>query len=421
MASLEGVVRLTSVGTKTRVAFALEWVRERVTTTPGRLGIISALVVAGAACVGVIATSAERSRASAAQAASSRTEPLLVQAVNLYSALSDADATVTTTFRRGGLESPELRARYRRDLLLGSDSLSILAREATSPVERRAVRTVGRQLPVYSGLVEAARANNRQGLPIGAAYLRQAGALLRSTILPQADQLYASEARRLSRNYDTGTATAALVILVIAVAVALGLFGLTQVYVARISRRILNLPMLLATVVLLGVSIWALVGLIGEQNALAIARSHGSDQVEVLSAARVLVSRAQSDESLTLVSRGSDETDPVDFARVMRVLSPPSGLIGEIARLARRTATTGAANQLEAQFKIFASSPRSSSTTPIDTNLEGQIAGAQKRFAAAAADATSSLSRLSLAIPLLTLLATVLALTGLLQRLEEYR
>jgi hypothetical protein len=439
------VSALPRTGKGTRAASVLAWVRERLTTTPGRLALVSILVVAGAVCFGVIATSAERSRARAAQAVRTQTEPLLVQAVNLYSALSDANATATTTFLTGGLEPPARRARYLQDLRLASESLARLTREVGGSAGGRTAALTG-ELPAYSGLVEAARANNRQGLPVGAAYLRQASVLLTGTILPAADQLYATEARRLSDDYSSGTATVAFVVLTLVAAVSLGLLGLTQLYLARVSRRILNVPMLLATMLLGVLSIWALVGLIGEQNALARAHRVGSDSVEVLSATRVLLSRAQSDESLTLVNRGSDETDPADFKVVMRALAPHGGLIGEVAALAHGTGTRTAADQLATDFASYraettrvaaleangqivpaiglavrsAASPRSPADR-LSANLAGQIAAAQRRFTSAAADATSSLGGLSIAIPVLTLLAGALALIGLRQRLSEYR
>jgi hypothetical protein len=223
--------------------------------------LISLLVVAGAVCLGVIATVAERSRAQAAHAVRADTEPLLVQAVTLYTAPSDANATASTTFLKGGLEPPARRPCSLHDLGVASDSLATLTRELSgSPEGRAAVATITAQLPVYSGLVEAARANNRQGLPIGAAYLRQASTLLSGTILAEAEHLYATEAQRLSDDYRRGTSATALVVIVLAVVIALAGLALTQLFLTRISRGILNVPMVLATVLLAGVAIWATVG-----------------------------------------------------------------------------------------------------------------------------------------------------------------
>src|SRR2546430_1680899 len=86
---------------RARAGAALGWARQRLMTTPGRLVLTSALVVIGAVCFGVVATGAEQSRERAVRAARTGTEPLLVQAVNLYTALSDANATVATGLLAG--------------------------------------------------------------------------------------------------------------------------------------------------------------------------------------------------------------------------------------------------------------------------------------------------------------------------------
>jgi hypothetical protein len=345
-----------------------------------------------------------------------------VQAVNLYTALTDANATATTTFLRGGLETPALRAHYVQDLRFASTSLAALTRGiGDAPATRSAVVTIGQQLPVYSGLVEAARANNRLGFPVGAAYLRQASALLAGRILTAASHAYASEARALSEDYATGAATAVLVVLAVTVMVALALLVASQVYLARISRRIFNVPMVLASVVLAGIAAWALIGVVDEQNALAAAH-RDSDAVEVLSASRILLARAQSDESLTLVGRGSDQTAPIDFARVSRALAPPSGLIAETEVATARVGIADRRRVLSAGYSSFIHSPSSSSAANrLDAALDRRITAAQADFANDSADATSSLSGLSIAIPVLTVAAAALALFGVRQRLEEYR
>jgi len=64
---------------------------------------------------------------------------------------------------------------------------------------------------------------------------------------------------RLSDDYSSGTATVAFVVLAWSPLSRWGA-GLTQLYLVRVSRRILNVPMLLATMLLGAVSIWTLVG-----------------------------------------------------------------------------------------------------------------------------------------------------------------
>ena len=110
--------------------------RDRLATTPGRLVLVSILVVVGAVCFGAIATGAEQSRERAAKAARSQTEPLLVQAKNLYTSLSDANATVATGLLSGGVETAAKRNRYLGDLVVASGALSALTREAGNGGER---------------------------------------------------------------------------------------------------------------------------------------------------------------------------------------------------------------------------------------------------------------------------------------------
>lgn len=423
---------------------AVEWFRDRTTTTPGRLTLIAILVVAGAVACGAIAIAAERSRAAAAQAARSQTEPLLLQAATLYTALSDASATVTTTFLQGGLEPPARRAQYLSDLRVASNSLTQLTRGATGSGETRSeVARIAAELPVYSGLIEYARANNRQGFPVGAAYLRAASSLLTGTILADANRLYALEARRLSSDYASGTSTAAFVVLIVVAGLALALLILTQRTLTRWSRRVFNVPMVIGTLVLVAVLIWSVVGLTRQRTSLQSARRH-SDAVEVLSASRVLLSRAQSDQSLTLVNRGSDEVDPLDFSVVMKALAPPAGLLTPAAsavaqqsgtdvsralltRFAGYTRETARITQLESEGRIadaitLASSRQAATIAAAPTKtLVLQTEAAQGRFMADAESATGALSGLSIAIPVLTVLAAVLAILGLRQRLEEYR
>jgi flagellar basal body-associated protein FliL len=426
------------------------WVREQLTTTPGRLALMAVITVFAAVALGAVALVSEQARERAVNSARTDTEPLLAEAVNLYGSLSDANATATTTFLVGGLEPPARRARYLRDVGSASDSLAALTRQVGgSGAARDAVATITGQLPIYTGLVEAARANNRQKLPIGAAYMRQASELMTGTILPAAGRLYTIEAQRLRDDYNTGTSTAWLIAFAAAFVVMLGLLVWAQLYLARISHRILNVPLVVATVLVAAVGIWGLLGLISSQNALSRAQRNGSDPVEVSSAARILVSRAQSDDSLTLIARGGDTTDPEDFTAVIGALGTPggsSGLVTEIEALARRTGSEGAAAQfvrdlgawlsqhnrveslasggLTKQANALAAGSASAGQSPADrvtTDLTAQIRTAQGRFEQAADDASSALDGLSVAIPVAIVLAMFLTLFGVRQRALEYR
>jgi hypothetical protein len=414
------------------------------------LRLAAVLLVFGAIAFGALAASAVSARRQAAHSVATDTEPLLVTAEGLYASLSDADATAATTFLTGGLEAPAQRERYASDLRAASGQLAALARQAGGSTQARAaVQTLATQLPVYSGLVETARASNRQGFPVGAAYLRKASTLMREQVLPAAGQLYEVEARRLSGDYRSGVSAGTLLAVIAVVCAMLGLLAVIQVRLARLTHRVFSVAMALATALVLALGVWMIVGLIGEQNALGRTQRTGSDAVQVLSAARILALRAQGDEGLALVARGGGEVSLRDFDAVTRRLgSPgePASLLGEAAAIERRSGSAAAIDRLSGTFARYLAVHRRvvaletngrfndavnlavgshaqelSLSDALNSNLVQEISAAQRRFASAAGDATSALGGLWLAIPLLSVLFAALALYGVVQRLGEYR
>jgi hypothetical protein len=303
--------------------------RDRARTTPGRLRIAMAAAVLATLIAGLVLAGVTAVRRDATEAVATRDEPLMVAADGLYASLSDADATAATTFLRGGIEPADLRARYVADLNRASAQLAGLGRRVQGSSEAASVAAIGAALPIYSGLMETARANNRQGFPVGAAYLRQASDLMRGKLLPAAGQLYAAEAKRLGDHQRTGTSTAGLLAALVVGAAALAVLIGVQVFLARRTRRIFNVPLVAATLVLAGALVWAALAMASARDSLAKAQRDGSDAVQVLSAARILWLRAQADESLALAARGGGDRYITDFAVVDRLLDRPRGLLGE--------------------------------------------------------------------------------------------
>jgi hypothetical protein len=421
--------------------------RAQLTTTPVRLVLAAIALAGGALTFGLVAATTANSRRDAADSVATRTEPLVVSAAQMHGALSDADATVSATFVIGGAELRASRQRYLADLNAASQALTVLGKQAdVTPATRRAVLEIGRQLPVYAGLIETARANNRQGLPVGAAYLRQASGLMRQQILPAAAQLYGAEGRRLLGGYSQGTSATGFVTLALATVGMLALLVLAQVYLARLTHRTFNLPLVAATLLVVAVAGWALVAFGGEQRALGRAQRDGSDPVEVLSAVRALALRAQADEGLALAARGGGAANIADFDASMRMLGAgqrANGVLDEAQALAERHGSGGDVRRLDGRFADylrihqrvvslssqgkFRNAGELSAVTglriadAVKRDLDTMIATSQRRFASAAADARSAVRGLWLAIPLLAAAIGALSVAGLWQRIREYR
>lgn len=192
----------------------------RLNRTPVRLRLTAAVLMVTAIALGAIAATAATHRRDAARSASKSSEPQLLRAEGIYASLSAADATAATTFLTGGIEPSGRRAQYLHDLDAAGTQLTALTRHAGSSADTRVpAATLAQQLPIYTGLVESARANNRQGFPVGAAYLRRASGLMRTELLPAAERLYMLEAQRMNDDYREGTRNLGLIVSVVVAAV----------------------------------------------------------------------------------------------------------------------------------------------------------------------------------------------------------
>lgn len=438
--------------------------RRWLTTTPGRLRSASALLVVGLLLFAVMTTVATEARSRAAGAVATKSAPELVAAEDLYGSLADADAIASTIFLRAGLEPESLRQRYLSDVQRAGRLLETVSRSVeTSPTTRKALRTISEQLPLYAGRVETARADIRLGLGLGSAYLREASTTMREEILPAATDLYRDAARRLDDNYRSGTSDTTLVVVLIAGLVMLSMLVAVQIYVRRRSNRILNLGLAAATVLVIGLLAWTLIRFSGAHDALNRAQQQGSDSVEVLSSARILTLRAQNNENLALIERGSGDVYVAEFDRVMRGLGGKdgtAGLLGYAATVADRTGDGARVRALAPQFQrlkelharvrtkdddgdyngaVGLSVGTSSGLVAdalkreggpgqelaavdrLERALQGSIVTSQERLLAATHDARRGYGVLEVAIPVFAIVAALLVLLGLERRIGEYR
>jgi hypothetical protein len=411
-------------------------VSARASTTPGRLRVASLAILAGLILLWVILATTLTARQRAAHDVGLQSEPLLVGTEGIYGSLADADATAANAFLSVGVDPPNQRVRYDADLKTASDDLATVSRQVgSSTAAQQAVKAVTEQLPIYTGLVEGARANNRQHLPVGAAYLRQASTLLRAQILPAADGLYRVEAGRLNKSYRSGTSWIGLVVLVlVGIAMVAGLV-FTQLFLARRTNRIVNVPLLAGTLLVLALTVWIVSGFAIEQHRLNRARSHGSNAVQVLAQARALALRAQADENLSLVARGGTTQYDNDFKVATNALVGSDGLTGRLALAASLPEPPRAADAIRAARSPYAdyitvhnqitvdlaTHEAVADFTTFDADINAAIAANQQQFESSARSARHVLGAANLAIPFFIVVAGLLCLLGLQQRINEYR
>jgi hypothetical protein len=274
----------------------------KTTDTPRRLRLLSLGVVVagvvvallGALTFSYLAFSLSRAEADTAQ---------LIRVQKIQSNLLGADAIVTNAFLVGGLGPPAQRAAY--DQALSSTSALIVEASQAQPADAAALSALNEQVVSYAATIEQARANNRQGLPVGAQYLRNASAELRSTALPILDNLVSSNAARAADQMDPATGY----IYIFPAISLLALIGVVigQVWLARRFRRTINVGMLASAIVLLVITIGGLIVVQQLSSSLSSISNGSFAAVNTAADARIDANNAKSNESLTLIARGSGQ------------------------------------------------------------------------------------------------------------------
>jgi hypothetical protein len=425
---------------------SLSALTRRLRTTPGQMRFATATTALMTGVVGIAAITVLHTRHDATQAIASVAQPSLVHASNAYASFSDADATASVAFLTGDLDLVYGRDRYMSDLSSATAELAAISRTAgaTAAVES-SIFAINAQLPTYTGLVETARSNNRQGFPVGAAYLRRASETMRIAILPEVLSIYREETSKLGAAYDSGASrTGPLFLLVIGAALIVLMVGV-QFWLARRTHRTLNLGWLAATVITAGAAV--LVGAVIASNShnLDAARRRASNPTAQLSSARILALRAQADESLALIARGSGTTFSEDFNEVaMRLGSDShSGLIEQVQGTLRGLGGDESANKLAAGWSDFLQEHRlvidhenkgqypdainrtSKNEAPhlveVVGVLDQEIEASQQRFSASSKGASFDAPGMYIVVVLGAVLVCGLIGAGIYPRLREYR
>ncbi|MGW0616220.1 hypothetical protein ACWD3P_01730 [Streptomyces sp. NPDC002765] len=292
-----------------RTAFAegVDRLRAAATTEPGRLRIIGALLALLVVAFGAVAAWQMTDRASAADDVLNSSQPLSSDAAEIYASLADANTAAASGYLAGPQEKPDIRQRYQRDIDTAAAKLVTAAASSKAGSESaKTIADLNKLLPTYKGLVETARSNNRQGYPVGGAYLRAANETMQQQMLPKAEALYQRENQRLNSDYaDAKAFPWAAVCLGVAALAALA-WSQRRNYLR--TNRVLNHGLVTASAASVVVLLWLVVGHTVARAGLNDSYDHGVRSLNVLHDARIASLTARSDENLSLIRRGADTT-----------------------------------------------------------------------------------------------------------------
>ncbi|RFU83750.1 hypothetical protein DY218_26170 [Streptomyces triticagri] len=434
--------------------------RTAATTEPGRLRIIGAVLAVLVVAFGALASWQMSARSAAADDVLHRSQPLSADAASIYRSLADANTAAASGFLAGGQEPAGVRKRYQDDMDMAAEKLATAASNSKgSKTTTDQLTLLGKLLPEYAERIETARTYNRQGLPLGGAYLRDANDLMQKQMLPAAKKLYDAEKKQLDADYADARAYpwAAIGLGV----VAIGALAWAQRRNYRRTNRVFNHGLVTATAAGTVVLLWLSVGHTLAWSNLNDSYDNGVRSLGVLNDARVSTLQARSNENLTLVARGAvtvpDGPDEgkdaydVDYQKQMARLGPNgpndrSGHLG-VARVladddagarpvddaaeavaewqkrhkAARDADTQGNYDVALARVIGDDKPTGDSFDKADKALEKALAHEQSDFKDAAESGRAAMTGLPVGAAALAVLGAAGAVLGIGRRLSEYR
>nr|WP_052477782.1 hypothetical protein [Kibdelosporangium sp. MJ126-NF4]CEL13953.1 secreted protein [Kibdelosporangium sp. MJ126-NF4]CTQ88322.1 secreted protein [Kibdelosporangium sp. MJ126-NF4] len=387
-----------------------------------------------------------------------RSSLLASAAATVYQSLSDADARATGSFLAGDQAPPQDRQRYRRDVIEAASALSTAAAGAPDVPTATRIAELTAQLPSYTALVDTAGTYNRQGLSVGAAYLREASELVRGRMLPVAQQLYRDEMTRLGAAQDDASSTA-LFSLLLGI-LALAALVVVQIYLQRTTNRLFNAGLLVATAATFAALVWLGFASASAAEHNETGRRDGSAQFEALVESRITVLAARSEEALSLVARGSGKSYEDRFGQARDRLDGDEATTGAFAAARARIGQTETLTKMHSAERLWriwlgehekvrthdadgkyneaikaatgvdptnpgAAKVTDGSTGQLSAQVVDQLgaamADAQARFDDQASRAGGALTGVDIGIAVLALLAAGGVVAGMALRIREYR
>ncbi|MDX3802460.1 hypothetical protein ACN6LD_003976 [Streptomyces sp. SAS_272] len=440
-----------------RTAFAegVDRARAAATTEPGRLRVIGAVLALLVLAFGAVTAWQTTDRAAAADDVLHKSQPLSSDAADIYRSLAGANTAASDGFLAGGQETATSRHDYEKNIDTAAEKLVHAANSADADsASTEYIVKLNTMLPEYKGLVERARTYNRQGFPVGGAYLRYANQKMQDEMLPAAQELYDSENRRLQADYGDATPYPWA-------AIALGVVALAGLAWAqhrnyRRTNRVLNHGLVAATATTTVVLLWLVVGHSVARAGLDDSYEHGVRSLNVLYDARIASLKARGNENLTLVARGAETVKVTadgkevtldkfdhDFNTDMNLLGKGLAQAAKLAddEAGEKPVTSAESNMAEWKERHLAARAQDDNGNyeqalalviggknatgacfdSVDDNLATALGHERNEFRKAASGGLNAMTGLPIGAAVLAVLGAAGAVLGIGRRLSEYR
>ncbi len=312
-------------------------------TTPTRIRALSVIILPIVVGVGTIVGTAVSDLRAGLDNIGHRAGSEVVATSDLYFALNDMDAQIANVLLVGGEQNlgvgrdKALALYERRREQADADLQQAAAVAGDDPATGRALRSLLDGFGRYEALTAGAvLVDGETPHPVGEpragalAQYRQATDLLKSDVLPAADNLINANRTVVDRAYSAQRShvrTAWVSVIVLGIPLIGVLLGL-QVFFARRFRRLVNPPIAIATIIVAALVIAGMSLLSDEAHQLTVAKKDAFDSVLALSRARAVSYDANADESRYLVDPGRAARYQDSFLARSRQLADIPGLAG---------------------------------------------------------------------------------------------
>lgn len=272
--------------------------------SPSRLWLAMLAAVVALLAVGAVCATTLAGRQASETRAVNSDEHLMVNVDELYHTLADADATAATALLVSPVPPARLTNQYSSDIVQAEKALAQASRDlAGDDTASAQLEEVAGQLPIYTGLIATAQANNRLGYPVGAAYLREASTLLRKQILPEVKNVADEES---DAQYSAQASVGGFPLWLVLVALlALSTIVLTGRALSRTTRRRLNPGLAIGSLLAFAIVLWSLAATSSATGSSNRAQTDFTALSTTLDT-RDNLALAESFQSLTLIDRGED-------------------------------------------------------------------------------------------------------------------
>lgn len=393
----------------------------------------------------------------------------IISAQRVKSALAEMDANAANQLLGDPGQTVDTLQTYETRRQEASKALIAAAQHITDNIERDPILRIQLGLGIYESRIQRAHdlRQDRNGAWV-AAYSAAAD-LIDREILPAADVLDKANLNALNRTYEfqRRQSIASRGFIVAAVAVTLAVLALVQLFLTGRTHRLINLPLLLATGLTVGITYYGLYNLAQVQNSLNVAREGAFVSIHALWRARAVAYAANADESRYLLDRQNAAKHEQEFftKRDMLVQLPSGATFQTLAQAAgshvsdftgylvdelnnitfpgereaaiETLAALGEYLKIDGQIRVLERSGHHqeavalcAGTKPGNSNwafeqfdnaLDKTLAVNQTAFDRAVKNGFATLAYFEVEVSVCAVLIGVLTLLGLMQRIREYR